>query len=56
MALEEKNAALQKQVRELTYTLEVRAEDLSKKEVGRQKILSNAKESMVYQILHCDVY
>lgn len=34
-ALEEAKVALEKQVRELTYKLEVRAEDLSKKEVRR---------------------
>ena len=34
--LEAEKVALEKQVRELTFRLEVRAEDLSKKEVGRQ--------------------
>lgn len=56
MLLEEEKAAHEKHVRELTYKLQMGADDLSKKEVGRQTILSNAEESMVYQILHCDVY
>ena len=38
--LEEERAALDKQVRELTFKLEVRVEELDKKEVGRQKIFS----------------
>ena len=55
MVLEEEKATLEKEVRDLTFELQVGAEDLSKKEVGRQKILSNAKTSIVYQILHCAV-
>ena len=35
--LEAEKAALDEQVRELNFRLEVRVEDLGKKEVGRQK-------------------
>ena len=35
MTLKEEKTALDKRVRELTFKLEVRVEDLGKKEVGR---------------------
>ena len=39
MTLEDENAVLVKQVRQLTFKLEVREGDLCKKEVGREEEL-----------------
>ena len=45
--LEAEKAALDKQVRELTFKLEVRAEDLNKKEVGRQQDQQLSRENAI---------
>lgn len=42
-SLEAEKAALDKQVRGLTFKLQVRAEDIAKKEVGMQNYISKMK-------------